>query len=135
MALPAAVLTQSERMPIALEILFSTIAIVLLLVSSGVSWRYRRAWKNNRDRNPRAPFRLPLAKNLELSLYTLGALICFAATMSNWRFRASFGGIALLGVMLTIYRLKSGAKSTPNFDEASVLHVGPTGTRAPSPNS
>src|SRR5271157_2697406 len=135
MPFPAAVLTQSERMPIALEILFMTIAIVLLLVASGVSWRYRHAWKSNRDRDPRAPFRLPLAKNLELSLYTVGAFICWTVAMPNWRFRALFGGAALFGVMLSIYRLHARSKSTPSFDEASVLHVAPTHTHSPTLDS
>jgi hypothetical protein len=120
----------SQRMPIVLELLFQCLAIVLLLVSTVNSWRYRREWKRTPKPNSRAPFRLPMAIRLESQLFILAAMICFAVATPDWRFRVLFGGVALLGAGLTIYRLKSQSKQTPSFDESSVLHIGPTGTHS-----
>jgi hypothetical protein len=134
MVFPAALSIQSEHMPVSLMVLFSAIAITSFLVATGSSWLYWREWKNNRDRNPRTPFRLPVAKRLEALLYTSGGLICFAVITPVWRIRAYFGGLALLGMALAIYALNSGIKSTPDFDEASVLHLQPTGSGTRSAN-
>jgi hypothetical protein len=130
MSFPSALVDKTGRMPIVLELLFLVLAIVLLLTSSAVSWRYLREWRKNRDRRSRTPFRLPPAKNSEVSLYIVGALICTAVAMPAWGFRALFGGGALIGLLLTIRRLNAGSKSAPNFDQASVLHAQPTDTHA-----
>ena len=121
----------SLRMPIVLELLFQCLAIVLMLTSTVSSWRYHREWKRNLMPNLRAPFRLPLALQLENSLFVVAAMICFAVATPDWRFRILIGGVALLGTGLTIYRLKSQSKQTPSFDESSVLQVGPTNTPSP----
>jgi hypothetical protein len=132
MAFPAALFIQSQYMPVSLMLLFSAIAIMSFLAATGSSWLYWREWKNNRDRNPRTPFRLPVAKRLEASLYTSGGLICFAVITSDWRIRAYFGGIVLLGIGFAIFGLRSESKSKPNFDKGSVLHVEPADTHSPS---
>jgi|HubBroStandDraft_6_1064221.scaffolds.fasta_scaffold56177_3 hypothetical protein len=121
----------SLRMPIVLELLFQCLAIVLLLTSAVSSSRYHREWKRNLKPSSRAPFRLPLALQLETSLFVWAAMICLAVATPDWRFRVFFGGVTLLGIGLTIYRLKSQSKQTPSFDESSVLNVGPTGTDSP----
>ena len=135
MVFPMAVVAQSERMPIVLGIMFLAAAIVLSLLGSAVSWSCHREWKKNRSRSSMAPFRLPLAKKLESSVYTLGAIICWTAAIPEWRFRALCGGVGLLWVMQTIHRLKSGSRAAPDFDDASVLHVEPAGNHASTLNS
>jgi hypothetical protein len=121
----------SQRMPIGFELLFLSIAITLLLTSSVRSWRHHREWKRNQNSNSRSRFRLPLSVRLENSLFMLAAMICFAVATPDWRLRAFFGGVTLLGIGLTIYRLKSQSKDKPSFDESSILHLGPTGTHPP----
>jgi hypothetical protein len=132
MAFPAALFIQSQYMPVSLMLLFSAIAIISFLAATGSSWLYWREWRNNRDRNPRTPFRLPVAKRLDALLYTSGGLICFAVITPVWRIRTYFGGLALLGIALAIYAVRSETKSTPDFDEASVLHLQPTDSRTRS---
>ncbi len=123
MSIPSALFPESGRMPFVLQLLFNVIAIVLLLLSTARSWRYYRAWEKATDRKQKTRFRLPPTKGLEQSLYIVGAMICFIVVDPWWTLRVFFGGIALLALVLTIYRFKEGSKNDPSIAEGSVLHI------------
>jgi hypothetical protein len=122
---------ESQRMPIGFELLFLCVAITLLLASSVRFWRRHREWKRNQSSNSRSRFRLPLSVWLENSLLTLAGMICFAVATPDWRFRAYLGGVILLGIGVTVYRINSQSKQPPSFDESSVLHIGSSGIQPP----
>jgi hypothetical protein len=121
----------SDRMPVVLQLLFHCSAIVLLLAATARYWRYHREWTRNLVDNSRARTRLPMAIQLENSLFMVAAMICLGVANPDWRFRILFAGVALLGTGLTIYRLNSQSSQAPSFDDSSVLHIGPTGSHPP----
>jgi len=118
-----AIVTESERMPLPPQIAFIVMGIVLLLVTLIRSWQSRSEWKAKSSQRQRTPYRLSAAMRLEISLVTVGWMICWAVADPDWRFRILFGGTALLGIVVTLYRARSESKQSPTFDDASVLHV------------
>ena|SRR5580765_8248317 len=121
----------SDRMPFVLQLLFHCSAIILLLAATARYWRYYREWRGNLVDNSRARTRLPMAIQLENSLFMVAAMICLAVANPDWRFRILFASVALLGTGLTIHRLHSQSKYPPSFDESSILRVGSAGSRSP----
>jgi hypothetical protein len=130
MSILFASVTEPGRMPFFWQMAFMTTGIVLLLVTSVRSWQSRREWKVKSVRGPRTRHRLSPAMRLEVSLETVGALICWAVAEPDWRFRVLFAGAALFGIVITLYRIRSETKQMLTFDDASVLHVEPQGTSA-----
>lgn len=117
--------TEPERMPFPLQMAFMATGLVLLLVVSVRSWQSHREWKAKSARGQRTRYRPSPAMRLEGSLVMVGWMICWAVADSRWTLRALFGGTALLGILITLYRGRSETKETPTFDDASVLHVEP----------
>jgi hypothetical protein len=98
---------ESLPMPIAVKLLFDCIAVVLFLASAMGYWRYDRESKRNLRQDSTARIRIPMAIRVENSLFFWAGMVCIATTSPDWRLRTFFGSVAVLGVVLTIYRLRS----------------------------
>ena len=97
----------SLQMPIAVKLLFDCIAVVLFIASTMIYWRFEREWKRNLKQDSTARVRMPMVISVEASLFAWAGMVCIATTSPDWRLRTFFGSVAVLGVVLTIYRLRS----------------------------
>ena len=112
-----------QPMPKAVELFFFSVGIVLLFVGSARASAARREWKRKADETKQKSYKMPVKIQIEVRLYTLAALTCWAVGSSSWLVRAVAGGLAVAMIIAVLYRNSLAAPDTPPFDAESMLHI------------
>ena len=120
--LESEIFSYGRAMPKAVEIFFFCAGLVFLIVGTVRSRAARQRWKANSSLRDKR-FKMSDRKRLEFSLFNLGWLISWALGASAWWMRAAFGILGLLSVIKFLYQIDFGAEDTPEYDQASTLHL------------